>query len=389
MAKSLKLFLILSFGIFFIMGAESRLYATSGACSYHGGVDCGAGQTSSGNVICKDGWTGSSVPFYMVDECMMNNCPTPIDWGCKTENDYGILAIQLNQRGTSMYSPEIASGALQACRSQIIQYQADTLAYQACLSKNSGGGYYSPTNYQQQSTSLSDICIQKYGGYSIPARDGSNACSCATGYAFGKDDQCVLAETACHDLHGDNSWYDKVTGKCSYCTGVSVKLGNSCVTPDQYCKGTYGSHSQLGTRGCSCEVNYNMTSSGCALKETRKISSYAKLLAESGGSCTANPSLSQKDISDCVDYEFHRDTYIWEVSDDAAPDVIPTVTHVEVKPPLVHSTTTDKSNETNIKPIKTSTTTVTSSPISIPKTTKGEERWYTKIFNFFGRLIGF
>ena len=41
-----------------------------GACSGHNGVDCLAGPSSTGAVICNDGWTGSSVLYSnMKNEC--------------------------------------------------------------------------------------------------------------------------------------------------------------------------------------------------------------------------------------------------------------------------------------------------------------------------------
>src|SRR5690606_993845 len=47
--------------------------ATSGACSGHGGVDCSSSPTLYGNVICNDGWTGSSVLYSSVAECSSDN----------------------------------------------------------------------------------------------------------------------------------------------------------------------------------------------------------------------------------------------------------------------------------------------------------------------------
>ena len=46
------------------------VYATAGACSNHGGVNCAAGADSDGSVICNDGTTDSSVDYAdMKDEC--------------------------------------------------------------------------------------------------------------------------------------------------------------------------------------------------------------------------------------------------------------------------------------------------------------------------------
>lgn len=55
-----KLF-ILFVSAFLLLSGSSAALATSGACSYHGGVDCTAGADYDGSVICADGWKDSSV----------------------------------------------------------------------------------------------------------------------------------------------------------------------------------------------------------------------------------------------------------------------------------------------------------------------------------------
>lgn len=45
------------------------VFATSGACSGHGGVSCSAGRDSDGSVICNDGWRGSSVSYSSMVMC--------------------------------------------------------------------------------------------------------------------------------------------------------------------------------------------------------------------------------------------------------------------------------------------------------------------------------
>lgn len=44
--------------------------ATSGACSWHNGVNCSAGADINGKVQCNDGWVNSSVYFYNANECV-------------------------------------------------------------------------------------------------------------------------------------------------------------------------------------------------------------------------------------------------------------------------------------------------------------------------------
>lgn len=54
------------------------VFATSGACSGHGGVSCGAGIDSDGSVICNDGWRNSSVSYSSMVMCQgFSASPTP------------------------------------------------------------------------------------------------------------------------------------------------------------------------------------------------------------------------------------------------------------------------------------------------------------------------
>ena len=47
--------------------------ATSGACSWHGGVDCSMGRQSNGKVYCNDGWTDSMASYDFMVKCENNN----------------------------------------------------------------------------------------------------------------------------------------------------------------------------------------------------------------------------------------------------------------------------------------------------------------------------
>ena len=59
-----KIFLFL----LFILIIPISVYAKSGCCSSHGGVDCSRKQ-SNGKVICNDGWTGSSCYYNEMKKC--------------------------------------------------------------------------------------------------------------------------------------------------------------------------------------------------------------------------------------------------------------------------------------------------------------------------------
>jgi carboxylesterase type B len=59
--------------------------ATSGACSWHDGVNCSVGASYDGKVICNDGWINSSVDYLNTDEC---HKAKQIDYGRLLTSEY-------------------------------------------------------------------------------------------------------------------------------------------------------------------------------------------------------------------------------------------------------------------------------------------------------------
>jgi hypothetical protein len=126
------------FTFFFLLPIST--YAISGACSYHNGVNCGAGASYTGKVQCNDGWINSSVYFYETSECkttQLSRCVYPSSWSsCKTEADYSLLEskISLSQirTGTSFNSENNAQ-ALKECRDSITSYATIISTYNQCM----------------------------------------------------------------------------------------------------------------------------------------------------------------------------------------------------------------------------------------------------------------
>jgi len=58
-------------------------FATSGACSGHGGVSCAAGPDTDGSVICEDNWKMSTVQYSDMLECVA--APEPIATQAQTQ----------------------------------------------------------------------------------------------------------------------------------------------------------------------------------------------------------------------------------------------------------------------------------------------------------------
>lgn len=71
----------------------SLVGATSGACSYHGGVNCAAGADYDGSAICNDGWRDSSVSYADMTECKTSHSCTPEQLS-NLESKYGIKTQQ-------------------------------------------------------------------------------------------------------------------------------------------------------------------------------------------------------------------------------------------------------------------------------------------------------
>ena len=66
MCKKLFCYIFLSCALF--LSFSNFVYAKSGCCSGHGGVDCSRAQ-SNGKVICADGWTGSACSYSSITQC--------------------------------------------------------------------------------------------------------------------------------------------------------------------------------------------------------------------------------------------------------------------------------------------------------------------------------
>lgn len=243
-------------------------YATSGACSWHGGVNCAAGADIDGSVICSDGWRDSSVSYSSMAECQQPTyCLAPIASGCTTENDYASMEEEQIKNGTSMYAPEMAQGDLAACRSQINTYQAGLSAYQNCLSAASAtttapsasattcsaNSSYDPTigtcvpDYQK-------ICTSQFGSLAIPVSDKPGYCQCLSGNHWN------ASKTSCEPTASCIGGTVNDQNACTCGDGL-VLSGNSCISYTAYCQRDHGTNA-VGSAGpngstlCSCSQGF-------------------------------------------------------------------------------------------------------------------------------------
>lgn len=240
--KTLVIFLSIS--VFGLLSVQNAM-AISGACSWHGGVNCAAGAGLNGQVICNDGWQNSSVNFYDMDECKSAPTCTLNDLS-QLQSKYGIadkqnqinnLQTQINnlrlsalrdsQSGFGTGAPLAVAQAHQNAVMQQEQFQEVTLNIQLqslaaqlslarqnvqseCLAlgvqeriQAQASAYQSAMQAQQQSMNniLQTACAAR-GGH----LDGNNNCACGNGYVFYNiADKCITNTEACQITFGSNA----------------------------------------------------------------------------------------------------------------------------------------------------------------------------------------
>ncbi|MCX6738968.1 MAG: hypothetical protein NT098_02845 [Candidatus Parcubacteria bacterium] len=226
-------------------------FAISGACSYHGGVNCSIGPSITGMVTCNDGWVNSNVLFSNTDECMVvDSCPGIYLGTCTTEADYARMQQQVDSMrgrtralnsaqgilGSPMdQSSSIGQDQLDSCRKDIDGYNAQVRAQDQCYSRKI------QIATQQQTQTLDNWCHYKsdkglYSHYD----EASKQCVCQNGYTVnGVTGQCVIApqksyDQMCKDGFGINSEWN----------------------------GTYRASNGVNTPGCICSAGYDWNSDG-------------------------------------------------------------------------------------------------------------------------------
>ena len=260
------------------------VFAASGseACSWHGGVNCSAGADWDGSVVCNDGWRSSTVLFSGMVECGQSLfCFQPIDYGCTTETDYNVLSSQQITNGTSKYAPEVAIGALSACRNQINMYQANVLSYQNCLSSTLPLVTIPPVatitcpTYSSfdpmTGACLSDsneACTSQFGSFAVPVNDKPGYCQCIDKYIWTIDRTSCVEKAVCVNATVN------VQNQC-ICKEGDILRGNVCISHTEDCTRDHGTYS-IGSAGlsgesfCSCAEGYQWDGSKILCVEVLK-----------------------------------------------------------------------------------------------------------------------
>ena len=269
-------------------------FATSGACSAHGGVNCAASAGSLGNAVCNDGWQ-SSVSFYLTDECFNSStCFLHATKDCDANMLGNITGLQ-NLYG--MGGSSQATGEIQGCKDAHTLYLAGLAEYNSCVSTNATARQQSiqiQTQALAQSLQQSEdaVCQEPHGIYSY-YDSSKNACACQSGYEVDPiTSTCELPAAAaanraivCTNALGPNGYLRQFT--------VGLSSQTQCVCRDGFAQNTSG----------KCED----------VRPARYITQKALDFAKSNQNCKTNPALSPTEVNECFTYESNPDTISWQI----------------------------------------------------------------------------
>jgi len=242
----MKLFKLLIFFAILFLFVIPVAFATSGACSYHGGVDCKAGKDGDGSVICNDGWEDSSVQYNDMVGC---------------SNDYTINIDSSYDRTLRFQM------AKNAC---LDIYSGFSTMFFDEVDANMEKGQESTTAWANASRTTSSYCkmLKEQNEQESLERCGNsgewdgNECQCPYQHFWSnKKGQCLGRELACEEVGIENS-YLGIDDNCYCKTGYGWdKNGETCISETEICKKTYGKHSIKINDGhnkfsCSCESGY-------------------------------------------------------------------------------------------------------------------------------------
>lgn len=135
------------FPLFILLSVSTTAHATSGACSYHNGVNCGVGADLDGSVICNDGWEESTVSYADANECQSSNnshfelCYASLDIDCEDVNfDYrDLFSEKVNLYDSYSAPTESGYASLLKCaqdsREEKVDYDNFNTTYSDCSNK--------------------------------------------------------------------------------------------------------------------------------------------------------------------------------------------------------------------------------------------------------------
>ena len=190
--KDLILILLILSGFVIYSG---NVFAISGACSYHGGVNCSIGSDYDGSVVCNDGWSDSNITYIEASECIATRCTTQADLDkVRALNiNNGLAGSDFASSNTAQCEAEIiSSGGSNTPSIDIDQWINDYVERETAKEIAN-----QRIEYEYQISRLNLSCYEKYGPY-ISYNPNSNICECDKGYEFNNiENRCRQIPTSC------------------------------------------------------------------------------------------------------------------------------------------------------------------------------------------------
>lgn len=240
----MKKILISSLFLLTVLLVPHTSFATSGACSYHGGVDCSAGASLTGNAICSDGYI-SSTSYYLTAECssttFINRCPYPMPQGCSQTSQLGYYQTMITLANRDGTNADTAIANLAKCQQEIADYADLITKHNQCMVNEYG---YDPVSGKIVQTKAQTDAIANAQVEAAKQLASQN-------------------EASCHNSMGPNSNFN--SGRC-YCNPGYLTFNGKCVSQDDalnICKVTGGPNSfVIGSENCGCIGGYQKNSNG-------------------------------------------------------------------------------------------------------------------------------
>jgi len=274
-----------------LVGSYNIISASSGACSWHGGVDCISGADWDGSVICNDGWRDSNVSYNSMSEC--NN----VDYQCtKAELEslwekHGIKEIQSKLNESTASSNLLMQQIADLTNQETAEIEnVDAMGMSADWKSRKETEIHYKYNKLKASIAIQlNVYTAQMSMYQSQLDDADKwigiECN-ALGYdrvqkyrierlKYQQELQEKLAEEEKSNLEKllkesqdllcpENAYY--LDGEC-FCEESYTWDVDACVTPDQYCKRNFGLKSYEYEKHCLCKTGYEFNSDTICVKK--------------------------------------------------------------------------------------------------------------------------
>lgn len=301
------LFIAALIGIFSV---PQLSFATSGACSYHAGVNCVAGPGVYGQVVCNDGWDGSSVSFYSMVECEgayspVCRAPAPLTNVTCAANSCDITLYELKQQRLV----EIAKSGGMVSESQLNGMVAQDLedAHACCYYQQRLNQYNMCVAVQneqrlraQAELVTPEQCFQKRGLNSFP---NGKVCVCKDNYILNKSGQCMPAGEVCIQNYGPDA----------------IPTGAPCGC-------SFGHHLDAAQQQCVRDTGQTKTI-------PRAVKEWADANKGNIAGCQQNSAFTADDVALCIQYQSPIYNFEWKVSE---PIKATTIINPDTSPKLLN-----------------------------------------------------